>query len=144
MFVMENVPGILSMQKGAVIKEIKQSFEEIGYYVSEPFKLSAEEFGVPQRRKRVFIIGSVKKIKIREPEPLFSETDSTLPNPVTVQQAIGNLPILKAGEGNMILELEDNIEPTSPYEELMMGNITFDEFYKKCSVKRTSVQQTLI
>lgn len=144
MFVMENVPGILSMQKGAVIKEIKQSFEEIGYYVSEPFKLSAEEFGVPQRRKRVFIIGSVKKIKIREPEPLFSETDSTLPNPITVQQAIGNLPILKAGEGDMILELEDNIEPTSPYEELMMGNITFDEFYKKCSVNRTSVQQTLI
>ena len=61
---------------------------------------------------------------------MFSETDSTLPNPVTVQQAIGNLPILKAGEGDMILELEDNIEPTSPYEELMMGNITFDEFYK--------------
>ena len=144
MFVMENVPGILSMQKGAVIEEIKQNFEEIGYYVSEPFRLNAEEFGVPQKRKRVFIIGSVKKIKIKEPEPLFSEKDSTLPNPITVQQAIGNLPILKAGEGDMILELEDNIEPTSPYEELMMGNINFDEFYKKCSVQKTSVQQTLI
>ena len=144
MFVMENVPGILSMQKGAVIKEIRQSFEEIGYYVSEPFRLNAEEFGVPQRRKRVFIIGSVKKIRIREPEPLFSEKDSNLPNPITVQQAIGNLPILNAGEGDMILELEDNIIPTSPYEELMMGNISFDEFYKKCSVRKTSVQQTLI
>lgn len=144
MFVMENVPGILSMQKGAVINEIKQSFEEIGYYVSEPLKLNADEFGVPQRRKRVFIIGSVKKIKIIEPSPLFSEKDSTLPNPITVQQAIGNLPVLKAGEGDMILELENNIKPSSPYEELMAGNITFDEFYKKCSVKKTSVQQTLI
>ena len=132
------------MQKGAVINEIKQSFEEIGYYVSEPLKLNADEFGVPQRRKRVFIIGSVKKIKIIEPSPLFSEKDSTLPNPITVQQAIGNLPVLKAGEGDMILELENNIKPSSPYEELMAGNITFDEFYKKCSVKKTSVQQTLI
>lgn len=144
MFVMENVPGILSMQKGAVIKEIKESFEEIGYYVSEPFKLNADEFGVPQRRKRVFIIGSLKKIKIKEPQPLFSEKNPKLPNPITVQEAIGNLPTLNAGEGDMILELTNKIKPTSPYEEFIMGNIDFDEFYKKCSSQKNSAQQTLV
>lgn len=139
MFVMENVPGILSMQKGAVIEEIKQNFAEIGYFVSEPFKLNAEEFGVPQRRKRVFIIGSLKRVKVKPPKPLFSEKDSGLPNPITVQEAIGNLPLLEAGGGDMILELDNEIKATSHYEQFIMGEITFKEFYDKCSIQKTLI-----
>ena len=52
---MENVPGILTMRKGDAFKEIIESFEEIGYFVNEPIKLNAEEFGVPQKRKRISI-----------------------------------------------------------------------------------------
>ena len=50
-FVMENVPGILTMRKGEAFKEIVEAFESIGYFVNKPIRLNAEEFGVPQKRK---------------------------------------------------------------------------------------------
>ncbi len=59
-FVIENVPGILSMKTCdgkksiEIIEEIAKNFE----YEIEIHLLNAEDFGVPQRRKRVFIIGS--------------------------------------------------------------------------------------
>jgi DNA (cytosine-5)-methyltransferase 1 len=133
-FVLENVPGILSMRNGAVIKEIIESFEEIGYHVNQPLKLKAEEYGVPQKRRRVFIIGSLKKIKSRSPSILFSEEDNNLPNPITVKEAIGGLPKLKAGEGEM--ETEVHYKPKSKYEEFLAEKITFDEFYN--SIRKIS------
>jgi DNA (cytosine-5)-methyltransferase 1 len=126
-FVMENVPGILSMRKGDAIKEIISSFKEIGYYVNQPLKLKAEEYGVPQLRRRVFVIGSIKKIKLISPKPLFSSEIKTLPRPITVKEAIGGLPPLEAGNGSF--EVKVDIRPTSKYEELMMGKIDFKEFY---------------
>jgi len=127
-FVMENVPGILSMRKGEAIKEIIQCFEEIGYNVNTPIKLKAEEFGVPQKRRRVFVIGSLNKIVIESPKALFSEEDSNLPKPISVKEAIGGLPPLNASEGEF--EMEIDYLPKSKYEELMADQITFDLFYK--------------
>lgn len=127
-FVMENVPGILSMRKGEAIKEILQAFRDIGYYVNEPIKLKAEEYGVPQKRRRIFIIGSLKKIKINQPKPLFSEEDESLPNPITVKEAIGDLPIIDMNDGE--IEMENDINSFSKYQELMSEKITFKEFYE--------------
>lgn len=127
-FVMENVPGILSIRKGEAIKEIIQCFEEIGYNVNTPIKLKAEEFGVPQKRRRVFIIGSLNKIVIESPKALFSEEDSNLPKPISVKEAIGGLPPLNANEGEF--EMEIDYLPKSKYEELMADQITLDLFYK--------------
>ena len=70
-FVIENVTGILTMRKGQVIKEIAEVFKEIGYYLNAPFKLHAEDYGVPQKRRRVFIIGSLKNVKIAPPKFYF-------------------------------------------------------------------------
>jgi DNA (cytosine-5)-methyltransferase 1 len=59
-FVMENVPGILTMknEKGlAVIEIIKEEFKKIGYNVQWE-KLIAADYGVPQKRRRVIFIGS--------------------------------------------------------------------------------------
>ncbi|HVA98950.1 MAG TPA: DNA (cytosine-5-)-methyltransferase [Bacteroidia bacterium] len=126
-FVMENVPGILTMRKGEAIKEIITSFEEIGYYVNIPFRLNAEEFGVPQKRKRVVIVGSLKKEKIVSPKILFSNTAPNLPKPITVKQAIAGLPELKTGSGD--IEMTVNYKATSDYEKLMMNEIDFNTFY---------------
>ncbi len=126
-FVLENVPGILSMRKGEAIKEIIQSFEEIGYHVNKPFKLKAEEFGVPQKRRRVFIIGSLKRITIIPPKPLFSEEDNPLPYPITVKEAIGSLPKLEASGGQF--EMDVDYCPKSNYEKLLAGKINFNKFY---------------
>jgi len=129
-FVMENVPGILTIRKGEAIKEVVSSFEEIGYNVNDIFKLNAEDFGVPQRRKRVLIIGSRKKIKIPSPKILFSYKNSDLPDPITVEEAIGGLPKLKSGMGEF--ETTFNRKSTSAYESFIMGEIDFNVFYEKC------------
>ena len=129
-FVMENVPGILTMRKGEAMKEIISSFEEIGYHVNTPFKLSAEDFGVPQKRKRVVIIGSQKKEKFAQPKILFSLKDESKPNPITVKQAIGGLPILTTGSGEF--EMSCNYKSTSAFEKLMLNEIDFTTFYESC------------
>ncbi|MBT3210247.1 MAG: DNA cytosine methyltransferase [Bacteroidetes bacterium] len=129
-FIMENVPGILTMRKGEAVKEIIESFEKIGYSVNKPFKLSAEEFGVPQKRKRVFIVGTLRKINIDAPKPLFSAKADDLPNPITVQDAIYGLPPLETDSGEF--ELQCNYKSTSPYEAMLMGEIDFKTFYTKC------------
>ncbi|MEV8167353.1 DNA cytosine methyltransferase [Microbacterium paraoxydans] len=57
-FVMENVPGILAPQFGALLAGAVKRFRKAGYTLrdyTEP--LDAADFGVPQRRKRVFIVG---------------------------------------------------------------------------------------
>lgn len=55
-FICENVKGLITLQKGAIINKIVTEFESVGYTVS--YKLmKAVEFGIPQRRERVFIIG---------------------------------------------------------------------------------------
>lgn len=52
----ENVPGIVSMGKGVVIKQICEDFANCGYDIVWKI-LNAADYGVPQNRKRVFLIG---------------------------------------------------------------------------------------
>lgn len=52
----ENVKGLLSANKGKAFPMIIQEFEKVGYHIK--FKLfNASEFGVPQKRERVIIVG---------------------------------------------------------------------------------------
>lgn len=69
-FVAENVKGILSADKGRTFKLILDEFEKAGYSVDYRLMNSAE-FGVPQRRERVFIVGFRKDLGIT---PTFPET----------------------------------------------------------------------
>ena len=55
-FLLENVPGLLSHDKGRTFHTILSSFYELGYYV-EWKVLNSKDFGVPQSRRRVYIIG---------------------------------------------------------------------------------------
>ena len=59
-FLAENVKGLLSLGKGKIFKAIIKDFEEIGYEVVHKV-INAADFGVPQTRQRVFIIGSHKQ-----------------------------------------------------------------------------------
>lgn len=55
-FVMENVPGLIRLFKGQVAEQVVEDFTRIGYLVQTRI-LSAENYGVPQQRKRVFFVG---------------------------------------------------------------------------------------
>ena len=82
-FVMENVKGILSMKndKKLVIDEIKSIVIGLGYKISI-FKLNACDYGVPQKRERVFIIGHKNK-QYECPEPIIKKDKY-----VTIKDAI--------------------------------------------------------
>lgn len=56
MFVMENVPGLVRLFKGKVAEQVLGDFTSIGYTVQMQI-LSADNYGVPQQRKRVFFVG---------------------------------------------------------------------------------------
>lgn len=55
-FVMENVPGLIRLFKGQVCEQVMEDFTDIGYSVQKQI-LSADNYGVPQVRKRVFFVG---------------------------------------------------------------------------------------
>lgn len=63
---MENVPGMLTIDGGRIIGEIKDALRQLGYE-SEIRILYAEDYGVPQMRRRAFIIAS----RIGSPKELF-------------------------------------------------------------------------
>lgn len=132
-FIMENVTGILSMRGGDAVKEIIESFSELGYFVSNPIRLNAANYGVPQRRKRVFIIGSLDMVTFEQPEPLFTDEDDSLPGFVTVRDAISSLPAVEDGGGAREMEVEFS-SPTL-YDRLMTREIDFESFYEGCKHK---------
>lgn len=55
-FIGENVKGLLSANKGKAFPMILKEFENAGYYIKYKL-LNASDFGVPQKRERVFIVG---------------------------------------------------------------------------------------
>lgn len=66
-FIFENVEGLLTFQQGKVYREILQEFSKIGYNISAKM-LKASEFCVPQKRKRIIIIGIREDISIKPDE----------------------------------------------------------------------------
>lgn len=84
-FVLENVPGLLSSNKGADFGLVIGTMAELGYSVAWRV-LDAQYFGVPQRRKRVFIVGR-RTGDPRDPAKVLFERDSVRRNPTQSQQA---------------------------------------------------------
>lgn len=93
-FVFENVVGILSMDKGNLFKQVQAEFEDLGYNLQYRV-LDAVNFGVPQHRERVILVGFKGDNNFVYPEPTHGEG---LKPYVTLKDAIGDLPVLKSGE----------------------------------------------
>jgi len=102
--VMENVTGIFSVGNGRAVEEIHARLGQLGYAVQQKV-LRAEDYGVPQERRRAFFVGSrMNGSAFDFPEP----THGTAARPfVTVRDAIYDLPALGIDEG------EDESEYTS-------------------------------
>jgi DNA (cytosine-5)-methyltransferase 1 len=67
LFLFENVKGLLSMQNGELLKNIISLFESLGYKVQYQL-LNAADYGAPQIRERVIIIGSKLKTDFQYPK----------------------------------------------------------------------------
>ncbi|HEY9666818.1 MAG TPA: DNA cytosine methyltransferase [Coleofasciculaceae cyanobacterium] len=91
-FVMENVPGLCQSQYSHLLQQLIDEFKAAGYEITEPVKvLNAANFGVPQQRKRLFVLGTqVGGNPLAYPQPEF-------PSPCqyrSVKDAIADLPNL--------------------------------------------------
>jgi DNA (cytosine-5)-methyltransferase 1 len=84
--VMENVPGILTMQNGEVYREILKQLADIGYPNASVRILEAATFGVPQLRTRTVIIGNRLGLKNPYPKPFLEKS-----NYKTIDEAINDL-----------------------------------------------------
>ena len=111
--VFENVKGIAETEKAAFLKMMISGLESCGYTVTW-WKLNAADYGVPQMRYRLFVIGSLHGVKIEMPTPTVSKS-------ITVGSAIADLPMLPNGA-------TQNIRPytgkaASEYADGLRGNL---------------------
>lgn len=115
--VMENVSGITSIAGGGIVREIQAGMRKLGYRVDMKL-LKAEEYGVPQERRRVFFIAT------REDQcPILFPTPTHGPELqpfVTVWDAISDLPALSNGEdaGHQAYARQ----PQNSYQALLRGD----------------------
>lgn len=123
-FVFENVKGMLSMMKGELIETVVSLFQSIGYNVQYRV-LNAADYGAPQIRERVIIIGTLGNGRFEYPEA--THTDPELLNGlfgnqltpwITLGEALGDLPSIRTGEKG----LQYASEPKNDFQKLMRKN----------------------
>lgn len=111
-FVLENVWGLTKMNDGQTLEMIKESFAALSYSVKAKI-LWANDYGVPQKRYRCFIVGNNEKIDFEFPIPQGTE--------VTVKDAISDLPPLVNGQMLEKAPYTIPYEEASDYAKLMRG-----------------------
>lgn len=83
-FVIENVPGFATIDGGKTIENIKTVLSKIGYTITGPHLVKTEEYGVPQARRRVIVVGYLGDVPFKFPEP----THADKPNLITEKQFV--------------------------------------------------------
>lgn len=122
-FVFENVKGLLSMQGGDLIKTIISLFESIGYHMQMRL-LNAADYGAPQIRERVILVGTLDPKPFKYPKPTHYDpkiarpADLSLKPYVSLGEALGDLPSMKAGER----ATKYACEPQNDYQRLMRAD----------------------
>ncbi|MDO4764164.1 MAG: DNA cytosine methyltransferase [Flavobacteriaceae bacterium] len=119
-FIFENVKGLLSVQKGQLFETIINLFESLEYKVSYKV-LNSADYGVPQIRERVIIVGTKTGKSFEFPKPthynpeINSVMNEKLKPYLTVEEAIGDLPFIKSGEESF----EYSTEPQNDFQRQM-------------------------
>lgn len=110
--VFENVKGILETENAKFFHYTYDSLKKLGYLMDHAV-LNAADFGVPQFRNRLFIIGNKRKKPVL---PIAVQKDK-----VCVWDAIADLPELANGASENILKYRT--EPASEYAKIMRGDL---------------------
>jgi DNA (cytosine-5)-methyltransferase 1 len=114
--VMENVTGITSIAGGAIVREIRSGMAALGYRVEMQI-LKAEDFGIPQERRRVVFIATRTDAPILFPAPTHGPALSPF---VTVWDAISDLAPLRNGEN--VDTLPYATAPANDYQRMLRNN----------------------
>ena len=114
---LENVKGLLNHDKGNTFRTILNTFDELGYDVEWRI-CNSKDFGVPQNRERVYIIGHLRGDSGREVFPFFGEDGEI--NQSTIKQ-IGNVSTGKMLENNSQSGRVYSLDSLSPTISAAMG-----------------------
>ena len=112
--VFENVKGLLETESGYFLDAVLKGFKKSGYTTNH-FVLNSADYGVPQRRNRLFIVGSLHGVKMAAP-------DRTQKKHVTVSQAFKDLPDLENGDAPG--EKEYSTPARTKYAKALRGALT--------------------
>lgn len=133
----ENVPGILSLEKGEFFSRIQGDLSGLVENV-KVFKLNAAEYGVPQRRNRVIIIGGSNALMDSFEIPVLTRSPKVLRREnrgisapagnaaITVGEALSDLPQLEQSQDGT--HLPYLCKPKTNFQRLMRGKISPEEF----------------
>lgn len=120
--IMENVPNLIKAKtsnKELVVEIIKSELEKLGYYVYSTI-LEAVDFGVPQIRKRLFVIASDMPLENPFPSPTHAPSPDDLfsfrlKKTPTLWDAISDLPEIEAREGAE--EMDYSFDPKNEFQK---------------------------
>lgn len=143
-FVFENVTGLLNMQGGAVFAAVRKAFSQVVSTLHAAV-LSAADYGVPQRRNRVILVGHKNSAWTWvPPEAITSSTPSDLlpplPYTVTVEEALSDLPSLYPGQDGS--NLSYRTPPQTIYQAFMRGLISPTEYRNRIRAHVRGWQQS--
>lgn len=125
-FLMENVEGLLTSNNGIYISKAAKAFIELGYAIRIE-KVYAQEFGIPQRRKRVIILGNRIGKRFSFPDPVFPATGRIFRNsgtslihaiddlPKASARATEALPYAREAESHIAIRLRDSAEQVTDH-----------------------------
>lgn len=104
--IVENVKGLVETENGYFFDKINRDLQKLGYTTSYAV-LNAADYGVPQIRNRVFIVGSLHGVKYEFPEP-------TVEKHLTCADALSDLPVLENGASLQFAEYSS--APVNAYQ----------------------------
>lgn len=115
-FVFENVPNLATVSGGEVVAALKRTFAKAGYSATDAI-LFAADYGVPQMRKRLFVVGARDRVIPMPPESTHGSENSLLGmnQHVKASEALDDLPDVEVPEAEAI----PNHEPTFHSEQML-------------------------
>lgn len=130
-FLLENVPGMLYWKRGEFGATVLEEFEKLGYAVSKEILLAAD-YGVPQRRRRLFLVGIRGAEDFVFPEPTHlggwrrdsldlwekKRKEKDLLRHIRMWEAVGDLP--EASADGVVSAVPDKGRLT-PFSRMMRG-----------------------
>jgi len=130
-FVLENVVGVRTLAGGVILRAIIEEAMRLGYSANWR-ELSASSFGVPQYRRRIFVVGN--RVGASFQFPFGDEVAGVC----SVRDAISDLPVLVNGASIDHLEYGLSVERASDYQKLMRNKKLQGELIQGNIVTRNS------
>lgn len=137
---LENVKGLLNHDKGRTFRTILSTLDECGYDVEWQL-CNSKNFGVPQNRERVIIIGHLRGTSTREVFPIIRKGGETAKPDKAVKQ-IGNISNSKSFGGNPQVGRVYGIDGIAPTLSTMQGGGQEPKILDDCRVRKITPLET--